>query len=191
MNASKCVVVQSSWIAMAILMCDNTLSVLFKDGACCNYPRTTQAHFSSMLAAPSKGRWLRHNLYKILPYRRIALPCPAAGCIRSACCAGVTLPTVVHATATGAGACDGTYRLVYNPTSTNWETNAAVGSCVGGGALTMSLVCQAGVDQWNLTGPFGTTPAAVASCSPLAITFAGVDFTFCGGASGATVTVTI
>jgi|SRR5947209_10268418 len=190
MSASQCVIVQSSWLAMAILMCDNTLSVLFKGGACRNYPRTTQAHFNALLAAPSKGRWLRHNLYKILPYRPIALPCPAAGCISTACCAGVTLPTVVHATASGAGSCTGSYRLVYNPTSTNWETSTTIGSCVGGGSLTMSLVCQAGVDQWNLIGPFGTTPAVAASCAPLAVTFTGVDFSFCGGTNGATVTVT-
>jgi hypothetical protein len=38
--------------------------VIPKDSACCNYPRSTAAHFQQMLAAPSPGRLLRRNLYR-------------------------------------------------------------------------------------------------------------------------------
>jgi hypothetical protein len=65
--ASRCTPVNSSWIAMAILMCDGTLSVLFRNGFCCNYPRSNQGHYNQLVGAPSPGRWLRRNLYRLLP----------------------------------------------------------------------------------------------------------------------------
>src|SRR5262245_21291955 len=97
--AQQCVPVNSSWIDLAILMCDDTLSVLFKNGFCCNYPRTTQAHFDALITAPSAGHWLRTNLYRILPYQVIPLPCPPAGCgVQTTCCPNA-LPMTLHATA--------------------------------------------------------------------------------------------
>ena len=190
MNASKCVTVQSSWIAMAILMCDNTLSVLFKDGACCNYPGTTQAHFNAMLAAPSKGRWLWQNLYKILPYRRIRLPCPAAGCgtVPTGCCPNA-IPNGLHATVTGGGVCNGSYALTYNGVNA-WDYTGPVGTCARQSGFTM--VCQ-GNNTWGFSFASGGgvyTPASL-QCTPLVIVFSGVDLTNCGGTNSATVTVTL
>jgi len=42
--ASRCTPVNSSWIAMAILMCDGTLSVEYVNGFWCNHPGTNQNH---------------------------------------------------------------------------------------------------------------------------------------------------
>src|SRR5947209_11484800 len=97
-SAKSCTPVHSSWIAMAILMCDGTLSVLFKDGVCVNYRGSNPRHYYAMVGAPSKGKWLHHNLYRILPDRRIALPCPPAGCGQQTACCPNPLPNTLHAT---------------------------------------------------------------------------------------------
>jgi hypothetical protein len=152
MNARQCVAVRSSWIAMAILMCDSTLSILFKDGACCNYPRSTAAHFQQMLAAPSPGRWLRRNLYRILPYKIIPLPCPAAGCgVPTNCCG--TLPATLHATGDlGMGSVP----LVWDGTQ-YWSATGIALTC--GSVIAMRLACLsndvAGMQlQYNCDGVF-------------------------------------
>jgi hypothetical protein len=187
MNASQCVAVRSSWIAMVILMCDNTLSVLFKGGLCCNYPATSAAHFHALLAAPSKGRWVRRHLFKLLPCRPIRLPCPPAGCggIDTTCCPGQPIPATVHATVTGSGACDGTYALSYCATPGNWQTAQPLGSCST--PPTLTFLCNAG--HWFLQGNFLVAQAASVTCSPLSIHFANIDFSLCGGGAG-NVTVT-
>jgi hypothetical protein len=181
--ARQCVAVSSSWIAMAILMCDDTLSVAFKNGVCCNYPRSTKAHFQQMIAAPSKGRWLWHNLYKILPYRLIRLPCPAAGCgIATSCCG--TLPTTLHATGDlGMGS----VALVWDG-SQYWAASGISLSC--GQVIDMRLSCT-GSDvggmalQYNCDGAFWDNYGINLSSTcgpPLNLVYqASLNFFHCGG----------
>jgi hypothetical protein len=61
-------------------MCDGSLTLLFKDGTSCWYPNATGPYFEIGITYPSPGRFVWHWLYRILPYRKIRLPCPAAGC---------------------------------------------------------------------------------------------------------------
>lgn len=174
---------------MAILMCDNTLTVLFKDGACCNYPNTTAAHFHAMLAAASKGHWLHKNLYKILPYRRIALPCPPAGCggVVTTCCPNA-IPDNLHATVTNGGICDGSYGITYGGAN-DWNCGGPIGTCPQQTGFT--FVCQSGTWAFSFaSGPGVYMPSSV-TCNPLAVVFQGVDLSSCGGTNNATVTVTL
>jgi len=69
-------------------MCDGSLAIWFKDGNCCHFPNTTGgAWYNRIVAAPSPGKWLRQNIYKILPYRKIRPPCPPVGCtVDTVCC---------------------------------------------------------------------------------------------------------
>ncbi len=178
---------------MAILMCDNTLSVLFKDGACCNYPRTTAAHYHAMIAS-DPGKWLHRNLYRILPYVRIRTPCPPAGCGGAvvACCPGVQIPLDLHMTITNGGsAIDGSYSMTHTLLLgiDFWIPDTAIGSCSG----TYKLFCNAGLltSVWNLQDQGGNqlTPAS-AQCSPFDLVFTPVDFVGCGGDAFATVEIT-
>ncbi len=200
MNASQCVAVRSSWIAMVILMCDNTLSVLFKDGFCCNYPRTSAAHFRAMLAAPSKGRWLHRNLYKILPYRPIRLPCPAAGCGQTiACCPGVTIPNTLHATVNLGG---GTVVLTYDG-SEYWSAGGIALNC--GDVISLRLACNPGFTDcsglvlqyecgssgiWTLMAD----PLGACTCSPLYLPYGPnlmSPFQGCPNCSGSSLSITV
>jgi hypothetical protein len=61
-------------------MCDGTLTLLFKDGACCWYPNTNPWYFDLAITWGGPGEFVWKFLYRILPYRLIALPCPPAGC---------------------------------------------------------------------------------------------------------------
>src|SRR4051812_48975202 len=98
-NAERCAPLASHWLHLAALMCDGTLTVQFKNGFTCNYLGSRPAHYYSLIAAPSPGRWLHRNLYRLLPYRPCALPCPPAGCgVATTCCPGVLIPATLHAT---------------------------------------------------------------------------------------------
>jgi hypothetical protein len=188
--AQKCTVLSSRWISLAILMCDNTLSLLFKDGACINYPGSNAAMYYGIVAAPSPGHWLWQNLYRILPYRRIPLPCPPAGCgVVTPCSEPHPISENLHFTVTGSGACDGSYPARYAGFESWNYTGGTLGSCTATEAA-MSLVCGGATWGFSTATSFTTyTPASV-SYSPLSIVFTGVDFSGCGGATGATVTVT-
>src|SRR6516162_6483796 len=78
--ALKCVPVVSRWVDQAVQMCDGTLTLLFKDGACCWYPNTNPWYFDLAITWGGPGEFVWKFLYRILPYRLIALPCPPAGC---------------------------------------------------------------------------------------------------------------
>jgi hypothetical protein len=157
--ARYCTPVVSHWIAMAILMCDDTLSVWFKDGVCCNYPRTTAHHYYAMIAS-DPGVWLHHNLYKILPYRRIPLPCPAAGCGQSTNCCPGQVPNSLHVTVTDGGGCGclaGVFRLDWNAADQAWEYS---GTGCGGLNYFIRLTCTQ-LAAWDLQfsvggGSFGS-----------------------------------
>ena len=164
---------------MCILMCDETLSVLFKDGNCINYLGSNQTHYNAMVGAPSKGHWLPRNLYRILPYQRIRLPCPPAGC---ACCTQ-GIPRTVHATLgdTVQNCISGTIALTFNRTTQKWSGTGPIGTC--GHNVTLDFYCAAGGTdctglRLDITYPDGCAPNFTGgqplpgcSCSPLNIIY--------------------
>jgi len=177
--AKICTGIRSSWIQLAILMCNDTLSVQFHNGFCCNYLRSTRAHYQQIIAAHSAGHWLRKNLYRILPYKVIALPCPPAGCGQQTACCPNVLPNTLHATANlGIGSVP----LVYDG-ALFWASQAAVASSCGAHFL-FRLHCQLPANDCNslqleYTCDGGTNwiQAAVSiagcTCSPLSLPYTG------------------
>jgi hypothetical protein len=175
---------------MAILMCDGTLSVEYVNGFCCNYPGTNQNHYDMLVAAPVPGQWVRQNLYKLFPYRQIALPCPPAGCgggggtVNTGCCGGIAIPTTLHATIAGV---PGSTPLHYDGTQ-YWLGGSVALPC--GDALKLRLVCGSGgifVLQGSCDGGttwFSFVLQITSSCSPLALQYAaqlGGACTHCNG----------
>jgi hypothetical protein len=94
---------------------------------------------------------------------------------------------VLHATITLGGGLNGTYALAAT-TGTAWQFTGRLGTCLLG---QINLTCL-GDGTWQLTaaGPSFYSPSA-ATCTPLSLTFPGVDLTGCGGSAGATITVTV
>jgi hypothetical protein len=176
--AKYCTPVNSHWINMAILMCDGTLSVYFKDGACCNYPASNPSYYYRMVAAPSPGHYLWQALYRILPYRRIPLPCPAAGCgtVQTTCCAN-GLPTTLHATLNHGG---GSVPLVYDG-SQFWTASGILLDC--GDTIDLRFTCAPGggtcgdfTFQFRCNGAplwASMTIALGCSCNPLSLHYSG------------------
>src|SRR5262249_50758058 len=149
-----------------------------------------------MVGAPSPGKWLRRNLYRLLPYQRIKTPCPPAGCGVTTTCCG-TLPTTLHATGdTGLG----TVPLVYDG-SFYWVSDAAPVNC--GASIKLRLYCSAGGSDcstmllqytcdggtlWHnaVTNPF------TCNCTPLSLQFSGVLNFFSGCAPcNTTISITV
>ncbi len=188
LNARKCVtaVSPSGWVRTWIQMCDGSLAVLFSDGACCWYPKAPPAYFNLALAWHDAGEFVHRFLYRILPYKRIRLPCPPAGCGGSnPCCPGGT-PTTLTATVFGNLGQEGTVTLTYDSSTNQWEgsastsswTNCAVGPPAG---LTLSLrlacVLSGGNWSWQVSmscDGFATTAicssTTLLSCSPFYLT---------------------
>ncbi len=204
MAAQTCTGVRSSWVAMAILMCDNTLSVLFKNGVCCNYRGTTAAWYHRLVGAASKGRWVRQNLYKKMPYRIIRLPCPPAGCGQTtSCCPGTTVPNTLHATLSdniGCACVSGTIALTFNAGTSQWTGTGAFGTC--GHTLSIALACTTIGPQsfWQVTvsypdgcevGSFTFNANAGGTCSPFQQVFSIPLSGVCGCASNAGYTITV
>jgi hypothetical protein len=104
----------SSWIWAYMETCDNQLAVWYKwgmkfraigslipptqrhekveiiggvPGVCCLYPQATDLFYWLMKGWPSKGKFVHHSLYRLLPYKIVQPPNAAAiGC---ACSVGV------------------------------------------------------------------------------------------------------
>ncbi len=195
-QAKSCTAVHSHWILMAILMCDETLSVWFKHGICVNYRGSNVHHYRQMIAAASPGRWLHRNLYRILPYKVIPLPCPAAGCgVTTSCCPN-SVPTPLHLSLAGSAGCgcmSGTYLLTYSPTGGSFGGPAWVGSAAAcSRSIAFIFECAQGVRwQWHLTittGPFEIVKNVnddTSTCDPFLQTYSGLNvFTFSGACSG-------
>jgi len=180
-NAKFCTAVSSHWILMAILMCDETLSVWFKHGICVNYRGSNVNHYRQMVAAASPVRWLHRNLYRILPYKIIPLPCPAAGCtIQNTCCPGISIPQTLHGTNLH-------YQL--HPNQNIPLTYQTAGTVPGDGVsapfwqgsgtdgLIASLWCTSGA-TWDLELYYGAadyadqTPTSV-NCNPIDLVWIG------------------
>lgn len=68
-----CVQVASSWCSR-IALTNGELAVEFKNGKWFRYPGTTMAHYNMMLAAPSKGQFVRYFLW-FWPHLQIQDPC--------------------------------------------------------------------------------------------------------------------
>ncbi len=188
--ARYCTPVRSRWVRMFILMCDGTLSVLFKNGVCCNYPGTGAGWYREAVAAASPGRFVRRRLYKKMAYRIIRTPCPPAGCGQQTTCCPNPIPDTVHATF--GGALTGTYALTYDAGQTAWVG----GGPVGGGTLRLLLGCTGpNCNAFHLDvlcngSPAGSLSTGLCSCSPLSLGMNGFITSTCAtGGVSATVTV--
>jgi hypothetical protein len=201
-QAKFCTAVHSHWILMAILMCDETLSVWFKHGICVNYRGSNINHYRQMIGAASPGRWLHRNLYRILPYKVIPLPCPAAGCgVMTSCCPN-SIPTNLHLSLAGGGSCacmSGTFPLTWSSSGGTFGGPAGLGSQNLCTSTAFIFECTGpGPYIWDLTiktGPFEiihNQADAGSTCSPFVQTFSGLNaFLFndaCSGCVSATVT---
>jgi hypothetical protein len=170
----QCVPVASRWVAQVILTANCTLAVWFRDGFCCEYLGTTQAWFHQMLAAPSKGHFVRQFLYKKMAYRRIRPPCPPGngGTVQTTCC-GNALPATLHATLNQAA---GSVALTYD----GWHYWTALGivlncgdtidlrfACGGSGcgSFTLDFRCNGILWVGMIVDALGCT------CSPLSVSF--------------------
>src|SRR5262249_22447230 len=127
-----------------------------------------------LVAAASKGRWVHQHLYRRMPYRRIRLPCPAAGCgVLTGCCPQ-SLPRTLHATGDHR---IGTVALVYD--GSPYRAPASIlADC--GDALDLRFACGTGgtdCSSFSLEtrcngGPwFPFSIALGCTCSPLNVQF--------------------
>jgi hypothetical protein len=188
--AAQCVPVNSSWVHQFVLTCDNELAVQFENGVCCLYPGTTKPLFELALVWGSPGKFVHAFLYKKIAYRLIKPPCPAQDCagVMTGCCPA-PIPTTLHATVTGGGACDGSYALVYDSGFGKWVYQGGFGILCIAGQDNIALGCT-GAGAWQLGTPGGIVTQPGFSCTPFLITFTPFDLRICGGANGATITVT-
>lgn len=116
-----------------------------------------------------------------MPYRTEShgpCDCCGGGGVSVTCCPD-PLPTTLYLTVSAGGACDGTYALAWD--GSQWA--GSVGACLA------QVRCVSG--SFSLVLGKALAPSYV-SCSPLWLTFAGVNLSGCGGGclAGATVSVT-
>lgn len=116
------------------------------------------------------------------------------GTIATACCPNLIQETLYATVAGAGGGMDGTYAMVWNGTNWKHTSSDAFGTCPGGLSRDIFVLnCNAVSGVWTLTFPiaFGSpTPASPSDCGPpLDLTFPGLDFSSCGGASSVTVLV--
>ena len=120
-----------------------------------------------------------------------------AGDVLTTCCPGQPVRPILTATVTGGGACNGSYPMIYDSSLQEWETSAAIGTCVGAPALGTLVLSCAPTNAWQLgTNEPGLVPAlyapsSVSCASPFQLVFSNVDLTGCGGTASATVSVTV
>jgi hypothetical protein len=180
----QCVPVVSSWVRQFILTSNCNLAVWFRNGFCCVYPATTQAWFKQAIAAPRPGHFIHQYLYKKMAYRPIRPPCPPAGggVIVPCCLAG--LPTTIHATFSGgSGLCACLNGMVAALTWNGSTWSGTVAACVPNFAVDIRCAGSNVTALILILSTGGSTPAAVGStCSPLALTFNGVNVGGCTGA---------
>lgn len=128
--------------------------------------------------------------------------CPAGSSgspstVTVACCPD-PIPTTLTAVVSGGTGLDGTYSMTYVGSNT-WAFTTQTGpfgTCPqdNPGVTALAVRCEEDGVTWSLfvdnlaSGPF--SPDVGFQCSPFNMTWSGITFTDCGGAVGATVTVT-
>jgi hypothetical protein len=148
---------------------------------------TNERYYDLAVAYASKGHFVHEWLYKILPYKIIENPCPAIlGAVATNCCANL-IPSTVHVTLTGAGACgcfSGSYPLTWNAVAQFWQY---AGTVCGGRVFSLQFRCTGtDVNGFSLTLTCGAdslplTPNAGSTCNPLALSFGPYAFSDCCG----------
>jgi hypothetical protein len=163
----------SRWVHCFILGCDGEFAVRFKRyaggagrrpaaafqrwlatvaGVTCYYPSAPAAFMRIAKGSPSPGRFVHLYLFKKLPYRIIADPCPPGNCgVQTDCCAAV-MPGTVHNTITAVGGalptCDcligQTVPMPYDSVAQIWIGHLAVPGCNAGNYVHCALRCNAG-----------------------------------------------
>jgi hypothetical protein len=199
----------SGWVFNWILTCDNELAVTFHSrrhgNVCCLYPGTTEQWFDLAISWPLPGKFVHKFLYKKMPYRLIASPCPPTECnVQTKCCTN-TLPATLHATLTNLNNCQcasGTVTLTWNEAAGAWTGYGLLGTC--GEPISLAFSCHgtsASGFQLQVVvnsppcqiGPVTLSPVGTPTCNPLNVQFhvAASPNCGCGSAGFFTVTVTL
>jgi hypothetical protein len=188
--AQHCLQVRSSWVRKLILTCDTDgtgqhLAVSFKrwvgphhhiPNLTCLYPQTDKRFYDIGSVFPSKGHFVHRFLYRKMPYRLIADPCPQQACTVTVGCCGNPIPLTLHCTFSGGfGTCvnlDGTTIAVsWNATNSRWEYN---GPLIGTNNCSVYFWCD-NTNTWQSGGAnnsaFDTTAATSVTCSPISLSF--------------------
>jgi hypothetical protein len=209
----------SDWVYAIGLDCNDAIWVWFRHGqhiiarthehpgpeigvggvpsVCCLYPGTAGAYGRELYDLAQVwsygGEFVHAFLYRKQGYTIVGPPVlPCLGCgVTTACCPGVSIGATLVATISNDPLLNGSYALVYNQALTQWIYSGDYGTCLAA-PDGINLRCSSFTNLWELTtagSPSIYNPSHL-SCTPLAITFTGVDNTGCGGGNNATVTVT-
>jgi hypothetical protein len=194
-TADRCVLVESPWVHAFILTCDGKLAVWFKrrvrggrrvPGVCCYYPNTNRNFFNLAISWGRPGKFVHRFLYRRLAYQVIKPPCPAVGCVATACCAN-NLPATLHASNADFGSVALTWDgsaywasgvFTYGGQDTKLRFSCPAGStdCTG---LELEIACAgSGLNVFS-----SLSQAAGCTCSPLSATYNLGPTPACGVAS--------